>query len=182
MNMSGFNIIRKSVTGLAGIILVMGSAYGADKNHASILVPLTLINTQPTCALSFSGAGLNSKGGVYQLGVLKAGEEKKHPPFNINVECKDTYGTINTALTASASNPVLDKYHVKMAVDGKYNDSVPVLWLELEGKPVPVNKEQFCQRTNLNRYTCTLTPYTRVPSDSPRGEVSAVVVFDVTYT
>ncbi|HAI6831416.1 TPA: hypothetical protein LAP77_003063 [Escherichia coli] len=182
MNTIGFNLIKKCIIGFAGIILIMKGGYGADENSASILVPLTLINTQPTCALSFSGAGLNSKGGVYQLGVLKAGEEKKHPPFNINVECKDTYGTINTALTASASNPVLDKYHVKMAVDGKYNDSVPVLWLELEGKPVPVNKEQFCQRTNLNRYTCTLTPYTRVPSDSPRGEVSAVVVFDITYT
>ena len=181
--MQCFNYMKKCISCILGMLLVVKGAYGTGENSASILVPVTLINMLHTCSLSFSGAGLNSNGGVYQLGSLKIGEEKEHSSFNIIVDCKDTDGTesVNTALTASVRNPTVDNYHIQMTVNGQYNDNAPVLWLESNGKSIPVNGAPFCQGVKLNRNVCTLTPYTRVPLNSPGGEISAAIVFDITY-
>lgn len=160
-----------------------------DKSSATIVIPVTLINIQATCDVTFSGSSvsLGSHGGTYPLGALSRGEEKKHTPFTAVIECQDMDGTetVSTALTASARTGTLSGSNdsIRMLVDDEDNGNAPVLWLETgAGQRVPLDgSTPFCVGNGLNRNECALTPHTQVPDNSPGGEVSATVVFDVTY-
>ncbi|HAV9718375.1 TPA: hypothetical protein JLH16_003405 [Escherichia coli] len=155
-----------------------------DKSSATIVIPVTLINTQATCDVTFSGAGLGSTGGTYTLGTLSKGEDKAHAPFRAVVECRDTDGTetVSTALTASVrTGTLVGNNSVRMLVDGKDDTDAPELWLETGGQRITLDGSAFCKGNGLNRNECTLTPHTRVPGNSPGGELSATVVFDVIY-
>ncbi|EGE2290364.1 hypothetical protein [Escherichia coli] len=155
-----------------------------DKSSATIVIPVTLINIQATCDVTFSGAGLGSTGGTYTLGTLSKGEDKEHAPFRAVVECRDTDGTetVSTALTASVrTGTLVGNNSVRMLVDGKDDADAPELWLETGGQRITLDGSAFCKGNGLNRNECTLTPHTRVPGNSPGGELSATVVFDVTY-
>lgn len=155
-----------------------------DKSSATIVIPVTLINIQATCDVTFSGAGLGSTGGTYTLGTLSKGEDKEHAPFRAVVECRDTDGTetVSTALTASVrTGTLVGNNSVRMLVDGKDDTDAPELWLETGGQRITLDGSTFCKGNGLNRNECTLTPHTRVPGNSPGGELSASVVFDVTY-
>lgn len=157
----------------------------ADKSSAAIVIPVTLINIQATCDVTFSGAGLGSTGGTYTLGPLsKDDEDKVHAPFRTVVGCRDMDGTetVSTALTASVRTGTLTGNNsIRMLVDGQDNADAPELWLETGGLRIPLDGSTFCKGNGLNRNECTLTPHTRVPGNSPGGELSATVVFDVTY-
>ena len=155
-----------------------------DKSSATIVIPVTLINIQATCDVTFSGAGLGSTGSTYTLGTLSKGEDKEHAPFRAVVECRDTDGTetVSTALTASVrTGTLVGNNSVRMLVDGKDDTDAPELWLETGGQRITLDGSAFCKGNGLNRNECTLTPHTRVPGNSPGGELSATVVFDVTY-
>ncbi len=155
-----------------------------DKSSATIVIPVTLINIQATCDVTFSGTGLGSTGGTYTLGTLSKGEDKAHAPFRAIVECRDMDGTetVSTALTASVRTGTLTGNNtIRMLVDGQDNTDAPELWLETDGQRIPLDGAAFCKGNGLNRNECTLTPHTRVPGNSPGGELSATVVFDVTY-
>ncbi|HAM4877259.1 hypothetical protein KJD96_19565 [Escherichia marmotae] len=155
-----------------------------DKSSATIVIPVTLINIQATCDVTFSGAGLGSTGGTYTLGRLSKGEGKGHEPFRAAVECRDMDGTetVSTALTASVRTGALTGNNsIRMLVDGQDDTDAPELWLEKDGHRIPLDGSAFCKGNGLNRNECTLTPHTRVPDNSPGGELSATVVFDVTY-
>lgn len=156
-----------------------------DKSSATIVIPVTLINIQATCDVTFSGAGLGSTGGTYTLGTLSKGEDKAHAPFRAVVECRDMDGseTVSTALTASVRTGTLTGNNsIRMLVGGQDDASAPELWLEeAGGQRVPLDGTAFCKGSGLNSNECTLTPHTRVPGNSPGGELSATVVFDVTY-
>ncbi|EOU2287571.1 hypothetical protein ACNTNE_004521 [Escherichia coli] len=154
------------------------------ESSATIDIPVTLINIQYTCDVTFSGAGLGSIGGTYTLGTLSKGEDKAHAPFRAVVECRDTDGTetVSTALTASVrTGTLVGNNSVRMLVDGKDDTDAPELWLETGGQRITLDGSAFCKGNGLNRNECTLTPHTRVPGNSPGGELSATVVFDVTY-
>ncbi|EHY3137797.1 hypothetical protein K4C27_004476 [Escherichia coli] len=155
-----------------------------DKSSATIVIPVTLINIQATCDVTFSGTGLGSTGGTYTLGTLSKGEDKAHAPFRAIVECRDMDGTetVSTALTASVRTGTLTGNNtIRMLVDGQDDTDAPELWLETDGQRIPLDGAAFCKGNGLNRNECTLTPHTRVPGNSPGGELSATVVFDVTY-
>jgi hypothetical protein len=156
----------------------------ADKNSATIVIPVTLINIQATCDVTFSGAGLGSTGGTYTLGTLSKDEEKAHTPFRAAVACQNMDGTetVSSALTASVRTGTLTGNNsIRMLVDGQDDTDAPELWLETDGQRIPLDGVAFCKGNGLNRNECTLTPHTRVPGNSPGGELSAAVVFDVTY-
>ncbi|TQO04834.1 UNVERIFIED_ORG: hypothetical protein FHU01_4468 [Citrobacter freundii] len=174
---------------LAGGLLLPLTAGAAtvsqlSPEQATITIPVTLINMQATCDVTFSGAGLGSNGGVYPLGTLTPGGQVKHVPFRAIVACKDVDGTetVSTALTASVKGGSVTNSRIRMLLDGQQNDKAPELWLETGGQPVPVDGiTTFCQGQGLNRNECQLTPFTAVPGDSPGGQVTATVVFNVAY-
>ncbi|EFN6235705.1 hypothetical protein FVI09_25140 [Escherichia coli] len=157
-----------------------------DKSSATIVIPVTLINIQATCDVTFSGAGLGSTGGTYQLGTLKKGEKNKpHQQFKAIVECQNVTGTetVSTALTAAVrAGTLTTSDSIRMLRDGQESSDAPELWLEAEGQRVKLDgSTPFCQGSGLSRNECTLTPHTSVPDNTTGGEVSATVVFDVTY-
>lgn len=157
-----------------------------DKSSATIVIPLTIINLQATCDLTFSGAGLGSSGGIYTLGSLTMGEEKTHPSFKAAIACQGAdvgSSAVRTALVASARGAVATNGGIRMQVDGQQNPKGPELWLETGKQTVPLDgSTAFCKGTSLALNECTLTPHTRVAQDAPAGQVSATVVFDIVYT
>lgn len=151
---------------------------------AVISIPVALINIQATCDLTFTG--LNGSAGKYSytLDALNLGQLRQHTPFKAEINCRNVMGNegISTALTASVRKGTVTDNRIRMLVDGKENVNGPELWLEAGGQRVPLNgSTAFCKGSGLNRNECTLTPVTQVPGNAPSGQVSATVVFDVTY-
>ncbi|MGP3592747.1 hypothetical protein [Vagococcus sp. WN89Y] len=177
-----------ALTLLAIVFIAMSadaaSVHQSSRSNATITVPVTLVNIQPTCDVTFSGAGLGSNGGTYKLGSLLPGDSRAHMPFKATIGCKDVEGAgeMSTALTASARGNVVTDNRIRMQLNGKTNENAPELWLETGGQRVPMDgNSAFCKGQGLNTNVCTLTPVTRVPDSSPGGKVSATVVFNVTY-
>ncbi|EFH6854215.1 hypothetical protein IB394_005210 [Escherichia coli] len=185
-------LLRAAVAGMAGLagFLLPPSALAATiaqvrGNYAIITIPVTLINIQATCDLTFTGLQGGQGNYSYPLGSLNPEKQRQHPPFKAAISCRNVQGNegVHTALTASVRQGTLTAdSRIRMLVDGQVSDAGPELWLEgADGKPVPLNGTVFCQGNRLDRNECTLTPFTRVPSNAPNGQVSATVVFDVTY-
>ncbi len=185
--------LRAAVAGMAGITGVLlscwlfsSSARAATVNQtsessASITIPVTLISIQTTCDLTFTG--LEGGGSYsYSLGSLSSGKQRQHTPFKAVINCRDAQGNegVSTALTASVRQGSVTDNRIRMLVDGQKNAAGPELWLEAGGKRIPLDGSAFCQG-NLNHNECTLTPFTQVPDSASGGQVSASVVFDVTY-
>ncbi|ECU3284689.1 hypothetical protein DYO40_21815 [Salmonella enterica subsp. enterica serovar Javiana] len=154
-----------------------------SESSAIVTIPVTLINIQPTCDLTFTGLDGGTGNYSYPLGSLSPGQQRQHTPFKAVINCRDVQGNegVSTALTASVRQGSVTDNHIRMLVDGQDNAAGPALWLETGGTRVPLDGMAFCQGNGLNRNECTLTPFTRVPDSAPGGQVSATVVFDVTY-
>lgn len=178
-----------AVAGLTGALLSPAPAARAatvnqtSDSSATITIPVTLINIQPTCDLTFTGLQ-GSKGNYsYTLGSLSPGQQRQHTPFKAVISCQDVQGneSVSTALTASVRQGSVTDNRIRMLVDGQENAAGPELWLETGGQRVPLDGTAFCQGNGLDRNECTLTPVTQVPDSAAGGQVSATVVFDVTY-
>lgn len=188
--------LRAVVFGVAGLIggLLSGwllspsvraaTVEQASKNYAAITIPVTLINIQATCDLTFTGLDGGAGNYSYTLGSLSPGQQR-HPSFKAVINCRDVQGNerVSTALSASVRQGSVTNNRIRMLVDGQENIAGPELWLEVggHGQPVPLNGTPFCQGNGLDRNECTLTPFTLVPNRAPGGQVSATVVFDVRY-
>ncbi|EGJ8836522.1 hypothetical protein ACV38A_003984 [Escherichia coli] len=174
---------------VAGALLFPGLALAAtvdksqDGSSATITIPVTLINIQATCDLTFTGLEGGLGNYSYSLGSLSPGQQRQHTPFKAVIDCRDVQGNegVSTALTASVRQGSVTGNRIRMLVDGQENAAGPELWLEAGGQPVPLNGTAFCQGNALDRNECSLTPFTQVPNGAPGGQVSATVVFDVTY-
>ena len=191
MNIHQYNRLRTKVAGLLLLCGLLPATYSlaatvnkTSDDSARIIIPVSLINIQATCNLTF--IGLDGGGGnySYSLGPLNQGEHREHKSFKAVIDCQGVTGseTVSTALTATVRKGVVADNRIRMLVDGQNNTNAPELWLENSGQRVPLDgSTAFCKGNRLNRNECTLTPITQVPGTSPNGEVSATVVFDVTY-
>lgn len=189
--------LRAVVFGVAGLIggllfgwLLSPSVRAATVNQtssssASITIPVTLINIQATCDLTFTGLDGGAGNYSYTLGSLSPGQPRQHPPFKAVINCRDVQGNegVSTALSASVRQGSVANNRIRMLVDGQENIAGPELWLEVggHGQPVPLDGTPFCQGNGLDHNECTLTPFTLVPDSAPGGQVSANVVFRMTY-
>lgn len=192
-----YNRIRTAVAaGVAGLAAVAGltvallspAARAATVNqtsesNATITIPVTLINIQPTCDLTFTGLSGGAGNYSYPLGSLNPGQQRQHTPFKAVISCQDVQGNegVSTALTATVRQGSVTDNRIRMLVDGQENTAGPELWLETGGQRVPLDGTAFCKGNGLDRNECTLTPFTQVPDRAPGGQVLATVVFDVTY-
>ncbi|HEI6731329.1 hypothetical protein [Yersinia enterocolitica] len=170
--------------GLMSAIPVMAATVNKVSESSAIIdIPLTLVKTQATCDLTFSGLNGGAGNYSYSLGELNRGERRNHTSFKAIIDCENVGGTetVSTALTASARGAEVVDNRIRMQVDGENKVNAPELWLETGGQTVPLDGSAFCQGNKLNRNECTLTPFTLVPGNSPNGQVSATVVFDITY-
>ncbi|ECG8516349.1 hypothetical protein G6D95_002538 [Salmonella enterica] len=180
------NRVSGSMAGLlmAGLLMAGSPSRAADTTTANVVVPIIVKNFQATCDLSFTDNGLGANG--YYLGTLVKGETREHQPFKAIITCQgaDVGGNepVKTALVASSRVGAVTDGRIRMLVDGQLNDKGPELWLETNGKTVPLDGvTPFCEGTSLARNECSLTPHTRVGLDAVAGEVSAIIVFDISY-
>ncbi|EJN3746741.1 hypothetical protein NPX25_004893 [Escherichia coli] len=195
---ASYDRLRAAVTGIAemagltGILLSVwlqssfvqaAMVNKTSESSATITIPVTLINIQPTCDLTFTGLDGGTGNYTYFLGSLSPGQQRQHTPFKAVIDCRDVQGNegVSTALTASVRQGSVADNRIRMLVDGQENAAGPELWLETGGQRVPLNSTAFCQGNGLDHNECSLTPVTRVPDNAPGGQVSATVVFDVTY-
>ncbi|HFV9915423.1 TPA: fimbrial protein [Salmonella enterica subsp. diarizonae serovar 61:l,v:z35] len=137
---------------------------------------IKLIVAQPTCSLTMPETAL--------LGSIPEGTWAR-PPFSITIEC-DT--PIRTALYAKVvRGSLIQGAADRMAMTGAGEGTPVKLWMTdedgqnitLDGSGSTDSSKGFCNGTN--RRSCTLTPYTQVAADTPRGNVSATLRFSVVY-
>lgn len=182
--------IKRGMAGLmtlgALFIALPGGAATVNKtsdSSATITIPLTITNPQPTCNLTFNNGSSTL---TYQLGTLGRGDEIRHPPFTVNVNCADST-VVKTALTARNTTGTLQSGNdsVMMRVNGQTSTNGPLFWLESGGQRVKLTgQDTFCNRNDTSVSTpnvCQLRPVTNVPAQSPEGNIDVTVVFDVEY-
>ncbi|CSQ60325.1 hypothetical protein MZB74_21525 [Escherichia coli] len=173
-------MITKEIRGRwAGMLLLGSIVFQAEATD--LLVSMEI--KRPTCDLTFSGLDNGAGNYTYPMGNLTTGTTKRHAPFKAIIDCSRVAedASVNTALTASVRKGTVVASRIRMQVDGQDNVSAPELWLETGTRHVPLNGSTTFCKGNGNRNECTLTPYTQVPENSPKSDVSATVVFNVEY-
>lgn len=166
-----------------GVMVLMFSLMllmaGSGTNQALALtvtkqMTIRLTVAQPTCSLTLPESVL--------LGSITEGTSGR-PPFSITTEC-DT--PVRTALYAQVVSGRLSSAD-RMEMTGS-GEGIPVkLWMTDEaGKSITLDggggtdsSKVFCIGTE--KRSCTLTPYTQVAANTPRGNVSASLRFSVVY-
>ncbi|EKN4715477.1 hypothetical protein FG465_004259 [Yersinia enterocolitica] len=143
-------------------------------------IQVTLLNKQPTCALSFNN-GFNSF--TYNLGSLSQGEVR-HTSFTVNIACEGNT-PVKTAVTAKNMSGTLQGGDTLIMRTGYTG---PLLWLEVGGmqkvKLSGLDRDAFCVKANTSLSTpniCTLVPVTKVSASDTPGNVSATIRFEVVY-
>lgn len=129
---------------------------------------------QPTCSLTLPESVL--------LGSIPEGTHDR-PPFSITTEC-DT--PVRTALYAQVVSGRLSSAD-RMEMTGSGEGTPVKLWMKdedgrnitLDGSGGTDSSKGFC--SGAGQRSCTLTPYTQVAADTPRGNVSATLRFSVVY-
>ncbi len=175
-------MVNKEIRGCwvgMGVLLLGSIVFQAEA--AEVLVSMEI--KRPTCDLSFSGLNNGTGNYTYPMGNLTLGTTKRHAPFKAIIDCSRVAedASVNTALTASVRKGTVVANRIRMQVNGQENTSAPELWLETGSRLVPLNGSTTFCKGNGNRNECTLTPYTQVPENSPKSNVSATVVFNVEY-
>lgn len=167
--------------GITGIYcwLVMSQACAAPLSD-SATIPVTVTKKQLTCSLGFNGT---SPSLTYNLGRLGNGQVQ-HSPFTVDITCEGDM-PVKTAVTAMNMNGRLlpGDERLIMPVDGNTGTEGPLLWLESDGKPVKLTgsaSDAFCAQTGLMS-SCRLSPVTEVKASDPRGQINAVIRFEVVY-
>ncbi|MWM72153.1 hypothetical protein GQL89_21690 [Escherichia coli] len=159
-------------------------------NSAIITIPVTIINQQSTCTVSFEGTNVSGSAYTFQETLLK-GQIQNHPPFQAVVTC-DGNSKVKTALALRPAGAFqANANHVDLySVD---NTSVKSgeLWLTLQnGNLAPmgnstgsISQTPFCEGVTSGtvRNSCTLKPVTSILSTAPEGPVSTTLTFDVVY-
>ncbi|HFL4936697.1 TPA: hypothetical protein ACG34J_004729 [Escherichia coli] len=159
-------------------------------NSAVITIPVTIINQQSTCKVSFEGANVSGSAYTFQETLLK-GQIQNHPPFQAVVTC-DGDSEVKTALTLRPAGAFqANANHVDLySVDNPVVKSGE-LWLTLQnGNLAPmgdsagsISLTPFCEGVSSGsvRNSCTLKPVTSILSTAPGGPVSTTLAFDVVY-
>ncbi len=182
--MKADKVIRQVCGGvLAGGLLLPLMVEAAST--ATLTIPITIINSQPTCNLTFDNGSSTL---TYQLGTLGRGDEIRHAPFTVNVSCEGNTA-VKTALTARNTTGTLQGGNdsVMMRVNGQASTNGPLFWLENGGQRVKLTgleSDAFCNRNDTSASTpnaCQLRPVTNVPVTSPEGDIDVTIVFDVIY-
>ncbi|CAD5758900.1 Uncharacterised protein [Escherichia coli] len=192
-----YSRIRAAVV---GALLLLPAAYSpvatsADvskptESSAIITIPVTLINQQNTCKVTFEGATV-SGGGTYTFqATLLKGQEQTHPPFQAVVTCEEN-SAVKTALKVrpatgfqgSGDNAGLYREDDLTAKSGE-------LWLMHDGQKVPMGSNaggtspaEFCvgMASDTVRNSCLLTPKTSILPTAQGGPVTTTLTFDVAY-
>lgn len=186
---------------LAALILVGwllpvsgGLAATVDKtsdSSAIITIPVTLINQQNTCKVSFEGTSVS--GGTYTFReiLLKGQTQNNHPSFRAVVTCEEN-SEVKTALTLRpAGNFQASNNRAGLHPVGDLSVTSGELWLTLtDGSTVPMGSNAgdtsltaFCEGTTSDtvRNVCELKPVTSILPTAPGGPVSTTLTFDVVY-
>lgn len=182
---------------MAGMLLLLPAACSlaatvarVDDNTVTIEIPVTIINQQNTCKVTFEGTSVS--GGTYTFRqTLLKGQEQKHPSFQAVVTCEEN-SEVKTALTLRpAGNFQASNNRVGLHPVGDLSVKSGELWLTMaDGSTAPMgasaaatSQTAFCEgmASDTVRNSCTLTPVTRILSTAPGGPVSTTLTFDVVY-
>ena len=184
------NIFRNKGYLWPGILLCGCMAFQAGAAD----VEFQMKYTQPTCEVKFDNGQSSLE---YFLGDLLPGQQKKHAPFTVIIDCPEQGNTaLKTVIKAnlteggrvrSGGRTALLNVEGDSGVTEPGNiDTTPLFWLETnDGKKVNLrNDEVFCTRTDTTQAQpnrCQLTPVTEVPAQAVQGELFAVVQMTVDY-
>ncbi len=158
------------------VLLATGGAHQAQALTVTKHITVKLAVEQPTCTLTLPES--------VPLGSIPEGTYAR-PPFSITAEC-DT--PVRTALYAQVVGGSLIQGTVdRMEMTGSGEGTPVKLWMTdedgqnitLDGSGSTDSTKGFC--SGIDRRSCTLTPYTQVAADTPRGNVSATLRFSVVY-
>lgn len=182
---------------MAGMLLLLPAACSLaatvdkpDESSAIITIPVTIINQQNTCKVTFEGTSVS--GGTYTFRqTLLKGQEQTHPSFQAVVTCEEN-SEVKTALTLRpAGNFQASGNKAGLHPVGDLSVKSGELWLTLtDGTIVPMgdsaaatSQTAFCEgmASDTVRNSCSLTPVTRILPTAPGGPVSTMLTFDVVY-
>lgn len=182
---------------IAGMLLLLPAACSLaatvdkpDGSSAIITIPVTIINQQNTCKVTFDGPSVSGGTYTFQKTLLK-GQEQEHQPFRAIVTCANN-SEVETALTLRpAGSFQASNNRVGLHPVGDLSVKSGELWLVLaDGNPAPMganaaatSQAVFCKgmTSDTVRNSCTLTPVTHILPTAPGGPVSTTLTFDVVY-
>ncbi|MEG2567408.1 fimbrial protein [Citrobacter braakii] len=163
---------------MSSLVLLMADSGTHQALALTVTKKMTIKLTveQPTCSVTLPESVL--------LGSIPEGTYDR-PPFIITTQC-DT--PVRTALYAQIiSGSLIHGAADRMAMMGTGGGTPVKLWITdedgqsitLDGSGSTDSSKGFCSGTEPR--SCTLTPYTQVTADTPRGNVSATLRFSVVY-
>lgn len=181
---------------MAGMLLLLPAACSlaatVDKPNDStaiITIPVTIINQQNTCRVTFEGTSVSGNTYAFRQTLLK-GQEQTHPSFQAVVTCEEN-SEVKTALTLRpAGNFRASGNKAGLHPVGDLSVNSGELWLLANNSIVPMGNSAgdtaltpFCEgmASDTVRNSCTLTPVTRILPTAPGGPVSTTLTFDVVY-
>lgn len=160
-------------------LLVTGGhrVHAADTYRASATVTLKATFMAPPCTLTVPDT-------VFLGSILRG--QQNYRPFSVEIACPTA---TETALYAEVvSGTLTSGSTTRMDMTGPVNTGTPAqLWLMapdgnavmLDGSGNDSLASRFCGG-NSNR-SCSLTPYTQVAADTPRGQTTATLRISVAY-
>ena len=167
---------------MAGMLLLLPAACSLaatvskpDESSAIITIPVTIINQQNTCKVTFEGTSVSGGSYTFRQTLLK-GQEQTHPSFQAVVTCE---GNFQASGNKAGLHPV-----------GDLSVKSGELWLLANNSIVPMGNSAgdtaltaFCEgmASDTVRNSCTLTPVTHILPAAPGGPVSTTLTFDVVY-
>ncbi|MEG2398566.1 MAG: fimbrial protein [Citrobacter sp.] len=170
------HIVMALMSSLVLLMAGVNQAHAAT-NTATATVTLKATFTAPPCTLTVPDQ-------VFLGSILQG--IKSYRPFSVEISCQMV---TNTALYAEVvSGTLTSGSTTRMDMTGPANTGTPAqLWLtapdgnavRLDGSGNTTPTSRFCSG-NTNR-SCTLTPYTQVAADTPRGQTSATLRLSVAY-
>lgn len=181
---------------MAGMLLLLPAACSLaatvdkpNESSAIITIPVTIINQQNTCKVTFEGTSVS--GGTYTFRqTLLKGQEQTHPSFQAVVTCEEN-SEVKTALTLRpAGNFQASGNKAGLHPVGDLSVKSGELWLLANNSIVPMGNSAgdtaltaFCEgmASDTVRNSCTLTPVTHILPTAPGGPVSTTLTFDVVY-
>lgn len=159
------------------IVLIMNPLY-CSANSESAYVTVNVSITAPPCSITVPD--------TVNLGAMLNGTSN-YNPFSIAVNCTTS---TTSALYAEIVGGTLSSGYIDRLdmVSQTTSQGIPVqLWLSdssgkdiiIDGSGLTSDSSRFCEGTDSRE--CTLTPFTNVSANTPRGEATAVIRFTIMY-